>query len=125
MRKVRSIGISSLLSALLLGALPAAAHHGWAGNTAGEIEVAGEVVSGVSLSGAHGTMQIRDAEGNIWDITLAPGPRSHRAGLREDTLPIGAQVTVIGERNENPERYEAKVRRVIWDGRNFDVYPPK
>jgi len=125
MRNVRLIGIYSLLSVFLLGALPAAAHHGWSGNTAGEIEVSGEVVAGVSLSGPHGTMQIRDADGHVWDITLAPGPRSHRAGLREDTLPIGAQVTVVGERNEDPERYEAKVRRVIWDGKHFDVYPPK
>jgi hypothetical protein len=125
MRTIRPAGLSRLLWALLLSALPAAAHHGWSGNTAGEIEISGEVVSGVSLSGPHGVMQIRDDEGRIWDITLAPGPRTHRSGLRENTLPLGADVTVIGERNEDPARYEAKVRRVIWDDRIFDVYPPQ
>jgi len=110
---------------LALAALPVAAHHGWSGNTAGDLEVSGTVVTGVSLAGAHGTMQIKDAAGQLWDITLAPGPRTYRAGLREDTIPVGAEVTVFGERNEDPAVFEAKVRRVVWDGQTFDVYPPE
>lgn len=101
------------------------AHHGWSGNTAGDVEVSGIVVTEVSLAGAHGTMQIRDVDGHLWDITLAPGPRTHRAGLREGTIPAGAEVTVIGERNDDPEVYEAKIRRVIWGDKIFDVYPPE
>jgi hypothetical protein len=113
--------------AILLGffATQASAHHGWSGNSAGDIEVTGVLVTQVSLSGPHGTMQIRDSDGNVWDITLAPGPRAHRAGLRQNTIPLGETVTVQGERNENPERYEAKVRRVIWNDKAFDVYPPE
>ncbi len=114
-----------LLTALFVLAPSVQAHHGWSGNTAGEIEVTGTVVTGVSLAGAHGTLQIKDADGQVWAITLAPGPRTHRAGLREDTIPIGAEVTVIGERHEDPTIFEAKVRRVIWEDRVFDVYPPK
>lgn len=114
-----------LASALALAAIPALAHHGWSGNTAGEIELSGTVVTGVSLAGAHGTMQIEDADGHLWDITLAPGPRTHRAGLTEDVIPVGAEVTVFGERNEDPEVFEAKVRRVVWGEKVFDVYPPQ
>lgn len=114
-----------LITTLLMLTAPAMAHHGWAGNSAGEVEVSGTVVTGVKLAGAHGTMQIEDTEGNVWDITLAPGPRTHRAGLKEDVIPLGAEITVIGERNENPELFEAKVRRVIWNDEVFDVYPPK
>ena len=110
---------------LAFAALPVAAHHGWSGNTAGDIEVSGTVITAVSLAGAHGTMQIKDADGQVWDITLAPGPRTHRAGLRENTIPLGAEVTVFGERNEDPAVFEAKVRRVVWDGQTFDVYPPE
>jgi len=110
---------------LMLLALPAAAHHGWAGNTAGDIEVSGVVTKGVRLAGAHGTMQIEDPDGQIWDITLAPGPRTNRAGLKEDVIPIGAEVTVFGERNDDPEIFEAKVRRVVWGDQVFDVYPPQ
>ncbi|QOC22355.1 hypothetical protein IC757_15270 [Wenzhouxiangella sp. AB-CW3] len=117
--------LKALLTLMALCAsFVALAHHGWSGNTAGEVEITGELVSGVSLSGPHGTLQIRDADGQVWNITLAPGPRTHRAGLREDTIPEGAEVTVHGERHEDPEVFEAKVRRVIWEDQVFDVYPP-
>lgn len=116
------LGVGAI--ALLL-TLPTAAHHGWSGNTGGEIELTGTVVSEVSLSGPHGRMQIRDADGQVWDITLAPGPRTHRAGLREDIIPEGAEVTVKGERHEDPDTFEAKVRRVIWGDEVYDVYPPE
>lgn len=107
-----------------LGSVPAAAHHGWSGNEE-NIEVTGTVESGVNLSGPHGTMQIRDGDGQLWDLTLAPAPRTHRAGLQEDTIPMGAEVTVSGQRNSEPERHEIKVRRVIYDGRQYDPYPPR
>jgi len=112
-----------LILALVVTAFPVLAHHGWSGNSAGDVEVSGTVVTAVSLAGAHGTMQIKDADGNIWDITLAPGPRTHRSGLREGIIPVGAEVTVFGERNADPEVFEAKVRRVVWEDQVFDVYP--
>jgi hypothetical protein len=105
-------------------ALPAAAHHGWSGNDE-EITVSGTLETGLSLSGPHGTMQVRDADGTLWDITLAPAPRTHRAGLRQGEIPEGAEVTVHGERNRDPARNEIKVRRVSHDGVHYDVYPPK
>jgi len=121
----RSILKGLLLLILVLATLPAIAHHGWSGNTAGDIELSGTVVTGVRLAGAHGTMQIEDGDGQVWDITLAPGPRTHRAGLREDIIPVGAEVTVFGERNEDQDVFEAKVRRVVWEDQVFDVYPPE
>lgn len=114
-----------LLLVLVVTAFPVPAHHGWSGNSAGDVEVSGTVVTAVSLAGAHGAMQIKDADGNIWDITLAPGPRTHRSGLREGIIPVGAEVTVFGERNADPEVFEAKVRRVVWEDQVFDVYPPE
>jgi hypothetical protein len=118
----RHVALAMLLGCLASGV---SAHHGWSGNSAGEVEITGVLVTPVSLSGPHGTMQIRDSEGNVWDITLAPGPRTHRAGLRQNTVTVGETVTVQGERNEDPERFEAKVRRVIWNDKEFDVYPPQ
>lgn len=125
MRIQPSMTRGCLVAALVLLAFSVQAHHGWSGNTAGELELTGTVVTGVSLAGAHGTMQIEDADGQVWDITLAPGPRTHRAGLHEGTIPVGSEVTVIGERNEDPELFEAKIRRVIWEDEVFDVYPPE
>jgi hypothetical protein len=117
--------ILSLLVSIGFAAPAAQAHHGWAGNSAGKIEITGEVVTAVSLAGPHAAFQLRDADGQVWDITLAPGPRTYRAGLREGVIPVGATVTVHGERNADPEVFEAKTRRVIWEDQVFDVYPPE
>ena len=109
---------------LALGSTPALAHHGWGGNNQ-PIELSGTVVSAVDLTGPHATMQIRDADGQVWDITLAPAPRTARAGLDESAVPVGAEVTVSGMRNDDPSRFEVKTRRVTHEGTNYDVYPPQ
>jgi hypothetical protein len=110
--------------AISLAALPASAHHGWAGNSDDEFELTGTVERGVSLAGPHATMQIR-ADGKIWDLTLAPPARTQRAGLKEGIIPVGATVTVHGHRNRDANRLEVKTERVIWNGRTFNVYPDR
>lgn len=123
---MRSTYLTLTIAAALawLAASPAAAHHGWSGNDE-EITVTGVVESALSLSGPHGTMQVRDADQRLWNITLAPAPRTHRAGLREGMVPEGAKVTVHGARNRDDGEYEIKVRRVTYDGTHYDVYPPR
>lgn len=122
-RFVLSIGAGIL--ALSLSALPALAHHGWGGNLTEEFELTGTVATAVSLAGPHGTMKIKAADGQVWDITLAPGPRTDSAGLREGVIPVGAKVTVHGHRNRDPKRFEVKTERVTWNGRTFNVYPDR
>jgi hypothetical protein len=114
----------SVLAVALAIAAPAAAHHGWGGNASEEFEIVGVVEKGVSLAGAHATMKIR-AEGQVWDITLAPGARTERAGLKEGVIPVGAQVTIHGHRNRDAKRFEIKTERVTWNGRTFNVYPDR
>jgi hypothetical protein len=109
---------------LSLCALPAAAHHGWAGNFTEEFEITGTVETGVSLAGPHATMKLK-ADGKVWDITLAPPARTERAGLKEGVIPVGATVTIHGHRNRDPKRFEIKTERVIWNGRTFNVYPDR
>jgi hypothetical protein len=109
------------MAALVLGPLSAAGHHGWGGNTE-DLELSGTVIRTVSLAGPHASMQIEAEDGQVWDVTLAPAPRTHRAGLDEDVIPVGARVTVSGRRNNNASVFEVKTRRVTWEGRNFDVY---
>ena len=105
-----------------LSAVPASAHHGWAGNSDEEFELTGTVERGVSLAGPHATMQLR-ADGKLWDLTLAPPARTQRAGLKEGIIPVGATVTIHGHRNRDANRFEVKTERVIWNGRTFNVYP--
>jgi hypothetical protein len=101
------------------------AHHGWSGQETRQSEISGTVKTPVSLSGPHATMQIVDEDGQLWDVTLAPPARTKRAGLTEDAIPVGAKVTIVGNRNSDPKRFEMKTVRVTYDGKNFDVYPDR
>jgi hypothetical protein len=113
-----------IMGVLALWTIPAAAHHGWSGNGTEEFELSGIVESGVSLAGPHATMKVK-ADGQVWDITLAPAARTERAGLKEGIIPVGAQVTIHGHRNRDGKRYEIKTERVTWNGRTFNVYPDR
>ena len=114
--------VISAISVAALLALPASAHHGFGGNTQ-ELVVTGTVVTKLSLAGPHATMQVRDAKGQVWDVTMAPAPRTSATGLKEGLIPVGAEVRLEGLRNNDPKRFEIKTRRLVWNGRNFDVYP--
>ena len=83
------IGVAALALAITA---PAIAHHGWGGNQTQEFELTGTLETGVSLAGPHGTMKIKAADGQVWDITLAPGARTSNAGLKEGVIPVGAKV---------------------------------
>ena len=124
MHSTLSLCIRLGVLAVSLSALPASAHHGWAGNLDEEFELTGTVERGVSLAGPHANMQIR-ADGKVWDITLAPPARTERAGLKEGIIPIGATVTIHGHRNRDANRLEVKTERVTWNGRTFNVYPDR
>jgi hypothetical protein len=110
--------------ALTVSFSPVLAHHGWSGNSDKEFELSGTVESGVSLAGPHATMKVR-SNGQVWDLTLAPPPRTEAAGLKEGVIPVGAQVTIQGHRNLDPKKFEIKTERVIWKGRTFNVYPDR
>jgi hypothetical protein len=108
----------------LLLAVPSFAHHGWSGAGKEQFVLTGTVESPVSLAGPHATMKIR-VEGQVWDVTLSPPARTERAGLKETTIPVGAQVTVSGHRNSDPKRFEIKTERVTYDGKLYNVYPDR
>jgi hypothetical protein len=112
-------------AALGLVGLPAVAHHGWGGQQQEQSEVTGKLHTDVSLAGAHGSMQIVDDKGQVWDITLAPAARTERAGLKPGVIPMGATVTIRGNRNSDMQRFEVKTVRVTHDGKNYDVYPDR
>ena len=119
------LGVFACGVALILSPLPATAHHGWGGNVDAVTDMSGVVVEGVRLGGPHGTMKIKTADGHTWDITLAPPARTSSAGLKQDTIPVGAMVTVRGNRNMNPQRFEMKTIQVEYAGRHFNVYPER
>jgi len=111
------------LVAVLLSPLPALAHHGWGGNEDKVSELTGTVTTGVSMAGPHATMKVKDAEGHIWDVTMAPPNRTQDSGIKEGLIPVGSTVMVHGHRNKNAKTYEMKVTKLTYNGKLYDVYP--
>jgi len=117
--------LSALVATSLLFPATVLAHHGWAGNEDKEFELTGTVEKGVSLAGPHATMQLKTADGKVWDLTLAPPFRTEQAGLKEGVIPVGAKITAHGHRNRDQARLEMKTERVTWNGKTFNVYPDR
>ncbi|MFO1249038.1 MAG: DUF6152 family protein [Alphaproteobacteria bacterium] len=111
------------LSALLMST-PAFAHHGWGGQEEKVSDMTGTVVEGVNMSGPHATMKIK-VKNELWDITLAPPPRAARAGLKEGLIPVGATVTVRGNRSTEPGRREMKTIYIKSGTAEYHVYPDR
>ncbi len=116
--------VAAIAAALAIWSVPAVAHHGWGGNSEEEFNLTGVVEQGVSLAGPHATMKIK-AQGQVWDVTLAPPARTEGAGLTANVIPVGATVTVHGHRNRDAKRFEVKTERVTWNNRTFNVYPDR
>lgn len=121
MHTVRT-GIFTLVG--LAAVAPVLAHHGWAGQGDDQIEVSGTVHSAVNLTNPHASLQVM-SKGEVWDVTLAPASRTQGAGLERDTLAVGDQVTVRGNRSAAADRRELKAVRISAGGRNFDLYPER
>src|SRR5262245_39884150 len=102
----------------------ASAHHGWGGYEGATTAIPGWVETPVCLAGPHATMKSR-ADGKIWDVVLAPGPRSSEAGLKDGMIPVGEKVTVHGNRHRDPKKFEIKTSRVTWKNQVFNVYPDR
>lgn len=114
----------AFVAAVCLWPQTAIAHHGWGGYVDNTSELTGTVESPVSMAGPHATMKVK-AEGQVWDVVLAPPARSERAGLKEGMIPVGATVTVHGNRHRDPKKYEIKTTRLTWNDKVFNVYPDR
>jgi hypothetical protein len=117
-----TLGLLAGVATIAFLSSPATAHHGWGGNADEETTLTGTLAAPVSLAGPHGTFKLRTADGQVWDITLAPPARTSGAGLKENVIPVGATVTVKGHRNKTANRFEMKTESVTWNNRTFAVY---
>ena len=116
-----SLGFLAGAALVLTLSAPMAAHHGWGGNEEKETTLTGTLTAPVSLAGPHATMKM-NVNGQVWDVTMAPGARTANAGLKEGIIPMGATVTVRGHRNKAANRFEIKTEEVTWNNRTFAVY---
>lgn len=109
---------------LAMSGLSVLAHHGWEGYRSEDFELTGTVETTVSTSGPHASLKVV-ADGQVWNVVLAPPPRTERAGLKTGMIPVGETVTAYGHRHKDPKTFEIKTERLRWKDRLFNVYPDR
>ena len=117
-------GLAVIAAAVLVTA-GVSAHHGWGGYQDTQFELTGTLETDVNLGGPHATARIKATDGQVWDLTLAPGARTERTGLKAGVIPVGAKVTASGHRSRDPKKLEIKTEKLTWNGKVFNVYPDR
>lgn len=112
-------GVAIALAAL--GGPAALGHHGWRWTEDGNFELVG-LIQAAQLGNPHGVLTI-DAEGEIWMVEVGQPWRNERAGLKDEMFAVGTEVTISGQRSEDPEQKLMKAERVTIDGQLYNLYP--
>ncbi len=88
------------------------AHHGW-GSYKEDIEIV-LTVKELKLGNPHDRLIATDAQGQDWNLLMAPPARNRRFGFDETSISVGQKIELIGQRH--PVRPEIKVHCLFTDG---------
>ncbi|MDH3442016.1 MAG: DUF6152 family protein [Gammaproteobacteria bacterium] len=116
MRKL-SIFVVSIVAIMVASSL-ANAHHGWGGYKE-RLEMT-VTVKELALRNPHDRLIVVDADGNEWNLLLAPPARNRRFGFSEESVSVGDQLELFGQKH--PSRNEVKVHCLYRDGENIYSY---
>jgi hypothetical protein len=111
------IVIGTGVVALVLAAAPLAAHHGFADYAATRRVVTGTLEQGLRLTQPHATLRLR-VHGTACRVIF--GAIAQFSDLREDTIPLGAVVTVTGQPHLDADRCDFRGVRVTWGEHTFE-----
>lgn len=111
-------------AAALAPAASAVAHHGWSWAEGEQMQLEGTIDS-ISMSPPHPVLQVRDGSGVVWRVDLGNPNQTARSGFTAETARVGDPITVIGNRNKDPDQIHMKAVRIVLAGRNYDMYPER
>ena len=94
------------------------AHHGWSGYKE-VIEMSATVIE-LKLGNPHDRLIATDDSGQEWNLLLAPPARNRRFGFNEDSVSVGDQLNLFGQKH--PQRFEIKVHCLYRDGEMLYTY---
>jgi hypothetical protein len=106
----------AVIAALL--AAPAMAHHGWSFYKK-QVEMT-LTIKELKLGNPHDRLVALDAAGQEWNLLLAPPARNRRFGFTEDTLEVGDEIELFGQKH--PDKREVKVHDIDVDGETVYEY---
>ncbi|WP_181706784.1 DUF6152 family protein [Chthonobacter rhizosphaerae] len=117
---------ASLPAAALIFALSAGigfAHHGWRWAEDGNFELTGTIRE-ARLGNPHGLLTV-DANGEAWTVEVGQPWRNEQAGLTDDKLKPGVELTASGHRSSDPAQRLMKAERITIDGTVHNLYPDR
>jgi hypothetical protein len=120
-RRAILLAVGALLASGLGDA--AQAHHGWRWTDEGNFELTG-TIKAVQLGNPHGLVTL-DAEGEEWTVEVGQPWRNERAGLKDEMLVPGVELTASGQRAADHAEKRMKAERIIIDGTTYDLYPDR
>jgi hypothetical protein len=112
-----------LTTVLATTALPVLAHHGWRWTAEGKFELTG-VITEARLGNPHGVLTI-DADGETWQAEVGQPWRNERAGLKDEIMTPGTEITVIGRRAADENDLLVKAEVVVIAGETYVLYPDR
>ena len=101
-----------VISVMLVAGVAAYAHHSYAAtyDTSKEVKVAGTLMQ-FSFKNPHSyvTVQAPDAKGTMqrWAVEWAGTSQLSTAGVTQDTLKVGEEVTIVGRPSRVPGEFKA------------------
>lgn len=99
------------------------AHHGWRWTDDGKFELTA-VIEKAKLGNPHGVLMM-NADGEMWTVQVGQPWRNERAGLADEMLVKGVELTILGKRSADPKEKKMKAERVVIKGKAFDLYPDR
>ena len=123
LRIVTFLLLLTLTITLLMTVTSAFAHHGWRWTADGNFELTG-IITKAELGNPHGILTV-DADGEIWTVEVGQPWRNDRAGLTDEMLAPGKEITASGHRSENEKELVMKAERIIIAGKVHDLYPDR
>ena len=118
------IRTTCLAAATALVTTAAFGHHGWSWAEDQLSRLSGTITQ-ITIAPPHPTLLVQDAQGTVWTVELGNPGRTRQAGFVEGTTAPGAQVEVLGNRDQDPAQARIKAVRITIDGQNFDFYPER
>lgn len=121
--RISILTLCALTIAIVISATAAFAHHGWRWTADGNFELTG-LITKAELGNPHGVLTL-DADGEIWTVEVGQPWRNERAGLTDDMLATGKEITASGQRAADAEEKLMKAERIIISGKLYDLYPDR
>ncbi|WP_245610839.1 DUF6152 family protein [Xenophilus azovorans] len=111
-------------AALALGVPLAQAHHGWSWAD-GEQTTLDGTVHAVSMAPPHPMLQVKAADGALWQVDLGNPSQTERSGFTGQTTKAGDAIRVLGNRHKDHARLHMKAVRITVGGTHYDMYPER